>query len=72
MNIYEEMLKVCDKEEISNHESDLYVPVTLRTTNIINMYKFKDSVTIFKCNITGKLYYDITFAYTPYWNKKVV
>ena len=41
MNIYEEMLKVCDKEKISNHESDLYVPVTLRTTNIINMYQIQ-------------------------------
>lgn len=71
MNIYEEMKKVCDENEISNHESDLYVPVTISTTNIVNQYEFKRAVSTFKCNITGRLYYDIPFAYTPYWNKKL-
>jgi hypothetical protein len=65
IDIYKEMQRVCLESEIDHHESDLYVPVTLATTNIVDMYQYKNNVTTFRCQITGRLYYDIPFAY-PY------
>ena len=67
VGIYEEMKQA--GVEISNHESDLYVPKNKITTPIINNYKFKKNVTIFVNQIDHKLWYDIPFAYQPYWDK---
>lgn len=33
-------------------------------------YEFKNNVTTFKDNTTGAIWYDVPFAYDPYWNKK--
>ena len=68
MDIYNEMLALGVK--IDHHESDLYVPVTPETTKIVNQYEFK-SVKSFINNIDGKRWYDIPFAYKPYWEKKM-
>ena len=69
--IYDEMIKVCTPEEIGHHESDLYVPVTIKTTHIVKNYEFKQNVTTFKDTVTGRLYYDIPFAYQPFWENKL-
>ena len=69
MNIYEEMVKVCLADEIGSHNSDLYVPVKPETKEIIEKYEFKASVSTFRDNISGRLYYDIPFAYSPYWKE---
>lgn len=71
MSIYEKMKTVVDKKDIDHHESDLYVPVTKETKAIIDQYPYKANVTTFVCNITGRKYYDIPFAYEPYWNEKI-
>lgn len=67
-NIYEEMINagvVC-----SSHCSDLYVPVNAITTEIISRYDFKCNVTRFISQIEKVPFYDIPFAYTPYWEHK--
>ena len=71
MSIYEKMKEVCKPDEIAHHESDLYVPVTVKTTLVVNSYDFKCNVTTFKDQITGRLYYDIPFEYQPYWDAKL-
>jgi hypothetical protein len=53
-----------------HHESDLYVKKTRESTLIIRNYEFKDNVTIFTSDIDGTLWYDIPFAYTPFYKKK--
>lgn len=68
-NIYEEMKKVVSAEDIDNHGSDLYVPVTADTKKVLADYEFKGNVTTFVDQITGRPYYDIPFAYTPYWEE---
>jgi hypothetical protein len=70
MNIYKEMIDLGVK--IDNHESDLYVPVTPETTKIINLYEFKSNVKPFICNIDKKLWYDIPFAYSPFWENRTI
>ena len=68
MTIYDQMLAA--GVQINNHESDLYVPVTPETTAIVNGYKFKSNVTRFTSNIDKKQWYDIPFAYSPFWQNK--
>jgi hypothetical protein len=68
MNIYQEIKDLGVK--IDHHESDLYVPVTTETTKLINKYEFKNNVKSFVCNIDKKTWYDIPFAYSPFWDNK--
>jgi hypothetical protein len=68
MDIYQKMKALgC---EIGHHESDLYVPVTPETTRIVEQYEFKGIVTTFAEQQTGKPWYSIPFAYSPYWERK--
>jgi hypothetical protein len=59
-------------QEVSNWQSDLYVPVNDTTTAIIKDYEFKCNVSRFKSNVDGKSMYEIPFAYEPYWTNKGV
>lgn len=70
MDIFQEMQQAGVK--ISNHYSDLYVPVTEVTREIVARYGPKVNFNTFKNQITGKLCYDIPTAYTPYWESKQV
>lgn len=69
MSIYKAMVEA--GVEISNHYSDLYVPVNPTTIALLADYKFKTNVQLFKCQITGLPYYDIPFAYEPYWEARM-
>ena len=55
----------------SSHESDLYIPVTEETTKLLAPYQFRGNVQMFNSNKDGKLWYDIPFAYMPYWEAKL-
>jgi len=54
----------------SQHESDLYLPVNTETMALIKDYRFRSNVTTFRSNIDGKLWYDVPFAYLPFWEAK--
>lgn len=56
--------------EYSNHLSDLYIPVNEQTEKLVSNYEFKQSVKIFTNNIDKKSWYDIPFAYAPYWENR--
>jgi hypothetical protein len=66
-NIYDEAKQL--GVEIANHQSDLYIPVTPGTIALVSQYKFKSIVKTFISRIDKKLWYDIPFAYTPFWDK---
>ena len=68
LSIYEQLKQANVK--IDNHESDLYCPVNETTKAIIANYDHKSNVTTFKSNIDGKTWYDIPFAYAPWWNER--
>lgn len=53
-----------------NHESDLYIPVNETSQKLINGYKFKSNVTQFTSQIDGKRWFDVPFAYEPFWPKR--
>lgn len=54
-----------------HHCSDLYIPVTPETTELVNDYEFKGNVTTFKSALDGERWYDIPFAYTPYITERI-
>ena len=68
MNIYQQLTEAgC---QISNHYSDLYVEVSEASRKIIRDYEFLSKVQVFRNNLDGRLWYDIPFAYEPYWEEK--
>ncbi|HMG11726.1 MAG TPA: hypothetical protein VK571_00990 [Gemmatimonadaceae bacterium] len=55
---------------IDHHESDLYVKVTDVSRPIVRTYEFYSSnVTVFTSRIDGAQWYDIPFAYWPFWER---
>jgi len=67
MNIYEEVIK--RGIEHDNHASDLYIPVNDETKELVNSYRNEHHVTTFKNNKDGKPWFDIPFAFEPFWDK---
>lgn len=69
INIYERAIKTIPAEQIDHHDSDLYIMVTPESRKIVNEYEFKQNVTTFISAIAPHvLWFDIPFAYTPYWD----
>ena len=68
MTIYEKMVQAGVK--IENHCSDLYVPKNKITDRIVADYEFPACVSVFRDNIDRELWYDIAFAYEPFWSEK--
>ena len=58
-------------EEIDHHYSDLYVKVSLKSRGILENYRKNTGVRcfaqVFKANDGSGYWYDIAFAYDPFW-----
>ena len=70
-SIYEKLLEVLKPEEMGHSESDLYCKATNASIEIIKVYEHRGIVTTFVDNLTHSLWYEIPFAYDPYWKAKV-
>lgn len=68
MTIYEQLKQA--NVSLDHHESDLYAEVTPKSAAIINSYEFKTNVTKFVAQGTNELWYDIPFAFDPWWDKR--
>jgi hypothetical protein len=55
---------------VDSHESDLYIPVNEKSKALVAAYTHKENVTTFYNKKDGKTWYDIPFAYAPFWEKK--
>jgi len=55
---------------MDSHEGDLYVKVTPQSTEILEKYKYRKIVTSFISQIDHASWYDIPFAYEPFWDSK--
>jgi len=71
-HIYEQLKEA--GVEIDHHESDLYCPVNDVSTAIIENWKkerrLSACVSRFINRNDGKAWYDLAFAYLPFWEKK--
>jgi hypothetical protein len=65
-DIYEKAIEL--GIETASHCTDLYLPVNEQTRALINQYEYKQSVHTFRNRITGQLWFDIPFAYSPAWD----
>lgn len=82
MPIYDEVINL--NIEHSNHGTDLYLPVNPQTSALVKKYYSSPFGTWFKeCNckisccvekfinrLNGRLWYDISFAYLPEWERR--
>lgn len=53
---------------VSNWQSDLYCPVNETTTTLVK--KHGKSVRTFKNQVEGGLWYDVPFAFDPFWERR--
>lgn len=67
-SIYQQAIDSLPPEDISNHESDLYLAVSKESAKLIANYGLKQNVTVFFGN-DKRNWFDIPFAYLPYWSK---
>lgn len=70
MNIYEQMKKA--GVPLDHHESDLFVKITPRSRQIVQDYEHKENVTVFPHQETKELWFDVPFAYQPFWDAKLL
>ena len=68
MTIYQDMKNA--KIKTRGHESDLYAMKTPRSTEIVGAYFFKQNVRTFINQIDGLTWYNIPFAFDPFWDRK--
>ena len=55
---------------MDNHESDLYVLAHPETTPIVKQYEyFTSNVRVFRSQLDGRMWYEIPFAYMPFWTR---
>jgi hypothetical protein len=64
--LYEEVIAL--KIPVCSHYSDLYIPVNVETTELIKRHKAKATTFVHQGDQT--LWYDIPFAYEPFWERK--
>ena len=57
--------------QLDSHESDLYALKTAESERIVKAWDYCCNVTTFKSQIDGKIWYDIPFAYKPFWDSKL-
>ena len=68
-NIYDELK--AKGIPLDNHESDLYALKTPESEAIIKAWDFPHNVTTFKSQIDGNIWYDIPFAFKPWWDARL-
>lgn len=70
MSIYEDCTAA--GVQIDNHASDMYIPVNAVTQAIVARYRKETGLRIdtFTNQVDGKLWYDVPFAFVPWWEKR--
>lgn len=70
LSLYEKAIAILPPSHIDHHESDLYLKHSKESALLIAEYEFKEQVTPFIDNIDHAKWYDIPFAYDPFWQEK--
>lgn len=70
--VYAELVAAMPPEEIDHHESDLYVKATPVSIRIIKEADIPHGMAErFVDQITGTVWYDLAFAYMPFWAERI-
>lgn len=62
--------------ETDGYQSDLHFPITEESTRILREWREESELpkpmgTRFTCRRTGEPWYEVPFAYDPFWDKKM-
>lgn len=66
--LYDKIVEVTTEDQRGNWTSDLHCKVTKDTMRVIDQYKYRHFVKVFHSAIDGTLWYEIPFAFTPWWS----
>ena len=66
--LYDEIVKATSEDQRGNWTSDLQCKVTKATSRVIERYKYRHLVTTFHSAIDHTLWYEIPFAFAPWWS----
>ena len=66
--LYDEIVKATSEDQRGNWTSDLQCKVTKATSCLIERYKYRHLVTTFQSAIDHTLWYEIPFAFSPWWS----
>lgn len=68
-DLYDEIVKVTTSAERDHHYSDLYIKDSPAVRDVLYRYKYFSAVTTFRDQTDPRraLWYEIPFAYLPYW-----
>lgn len=66
-NIYKQAIMKMSEKDIDHYNSDLYLRVNSISKKLIQEYNFKENVETFVDEIDHELWYDIPFAYLPFY-----
>lgn len=66
-NIYKQAIKKMSEKDIDHYNSDLYLRINSISKKLIQEYNFKENVETFVDEIDHELWYDIPFAYLPFY-----
>lgn len=56
----------------AHYASDLYIKITVDSMNLISKYKHISNVSSFRNQLDKTLWYDVPFAYQPYyWDRRI-
>ena len=69
-DIYYQAVQRMSPDEVSHHESDLYLKQTPISNELIAKYPYKNNVTTFRSQIDNSIWFEIPFAYTPVWKER--
>lgn len=69
-SIYQKAVETLPAQDIDHHESDLYLRKTSESEQLIAEYKFRSNVTVFRDAIGNALWYEVPFAYDPFWKSR--
>lgn len=56
---------------LDSHESDLYAKVTPDSKRILADYEHKSNVRQFQSQIDKEMWFDIPFAFDPFWANRI-
>ncbi len=66
MTLYEDLKAAgC---QLDSHESDLYIRATDTAKRILRAHNRQAS--LFRSELDGKLWFDVPFAYDPFWENR--
>lgn len=70
MTLYQELTAA--GIETDNHASDLYCPATPEAYAILKRHPQQyGSASVFTSQTDGRQWYDVPFAFDPYWQQKI-